>query len=76
MTLLIVRLLGAHNEPLQQLMQTIWQALRPTVIGCPACMSADLEYLITVYKEKNKMDLTLAKRTSYCFYRRTGGRAT
>ena len=35
--LLIVRLLGAHNEPLQQLMQTIWQALRPTVIGCPAC---------------------------------------
>lgn len=35
--LLIVRLLGVHNEPLQKLMQTIWQALRPTVIGCPAC---------------------------------------
>lgn len=35
--LLVVRLLGAHNEPLQKLMQTIWQMLRPTVIGCPAC---------------------------------------
>lgn len=35
--LLVVRLLGVENEPLQQRMQTIWQILRPTVMGCPAC---------------------------------------
>ncbi len=35
--LLVVRMLGAHNEPLQKLMQMIWQALRPAVIGCQPC---------------------------------------
>lgn len=35
--LLVVRLLGTCNEPLQQLMQRIWQTLRPTVIGCAPC---------------------------------------
>ncbi len=35
--LLVVRLLGEHNEPLQQCMQAIWRALRPAVLGRPPC---------------------------------------
>lgn len=37
-SLIVVRLLGHQTEPLLQLMIAIWQAVRPTVMGRPACL--------------------------------------
>lgn len=37
-SLIVVRLLGHQTEPLLQQMIAIWQAVRPTVMGRPACL--------------------------------------
>lgn len=37
-SLIVVRLLGHQTEPLLKQMIAIWQAVRPSVMGRPACL--------------------------------------